>query len=325
MGDSPHIEMEFVSCDLCGGTDHDLLFTKLDSVTGLEFNLVLCRCGMAFVNPAPVEESTPGIYPADYLSDKDIDDPMYLAMLGLLPKPAAGRLLDVGCGKGEFVLHASRVGWEAEGVDLIDWGSPYPVEITVGDLAELPFPRASYDVVTAWAVLEHLRAPSRFFRKIGELLRPGGRFIFVVPNVSAPGMKISCAEDIPRHMWLFSPRTVRAYLSRFGMEAARIRHSGKIYRAYPFGLLRHALLGRSRSERRCAKYENKAVALLRNRQFRSNEVAWFRDVVRELGPVDLALDIADLTLSVCLANLSKLLANYGIITIEAVRTTDEPK
>ncbi len=100
----------------------------------------------------------------------------------------------------------------------------------------------------------------------------------MVPNFEAPGMRRSCTEDIPRHLWLFSPRAVSQYLQKFGMELQSIRHDGSIYSSYPFGLLRQGLLKLWKDDERCSRYDNKSVALLRNRQVRGNVRAWLAEV-----------------------------------------------
>jgi ubiquinone/menaquinone biosynthesis C-methylase UbiE len=321
MNGNTHITTEYVNCDLCGSSDHEILYTRTDPVTGMDFNLVECRCGMAFVDPMPLEKEIPRLYPADYLEGKERTRSKYEKMLGLLPRDSGKRLLDVGCGRGDFIDHAARNGRQPEGVDLIDWDSPYGLPIRVGNFLTMDLPDAGYDVVTAWALLEHVRAPSLFIAKAARVLRPGGTFIFVVPNVSAPGMRRSCSEDIPRHLWLFTPATVRQYLEKFGMEAASILHDGRIYRSYPFGLLRYALRRLGGMETRCAQFENKAVALLRNRQITGNFRPWLAEIRRSLGPKEILLDTVDLGFGVLLSYISRIIRNYGVITVIARKNT----
>ncbi len=311
------IRTEYVACDLCSSLDHEVLFSKIDPVTRLEYHLVECRCGMGFVNPMPVEESIPLLYPDGYLEGKEHREDKYRKMLRLLPEKPSGKLLDIGCGRGDFIHHAARLGWEVEGVDLIDWQSPYPLTIRLGNFLSMDFVPESYDVVTAWALLEHVRRPSAFLERISRILKPDGRFIFVVPNIAAPGMRHSCAEDIPRHLWFFSPEAVNRYLDRCGMEALAILHDGRIYQAYPFGLLRYGIHGIVKRQRSCASYQNKSVALLRNRQIVGNFGSWMSEVLRSIGPVDLTLDALDLAFGVSLAALSMLIRNYGVITVLA--------
>ncbi len=317
MNQIPSVSTEYVPCDLCGSTDHELVYSKKDSHTGLEFHLVACSCGMAFVNPMPTDESIPRLYPDDYLQEKEHQTLMYRRMLSFLPRGQGKRLLDIGCGRGDFIHFASKSGWEVQGVDKLRWETPYPVPVTVGDFLTMDFGHGSFDAVTAWAILEHVRTPSAFFRKIRSLLADDGCFVFTVPNVDAPGMRISCSEDVPRHLWLFSPRTVRGYLKDAGMEPILISHNAKIYTSYPFGLVRYAL-GRLRAKNlTCAQYENKSVALLMNRQIKRNLGPWIKEVLTHIRPADLVLDAIDLAVGLGVSYWARLIRNYGVITVVA--------
>jgi SAM-dependent methyltransferase len=315
---SDTILTEYVSCDLCGSSDQALLYSKIDPVTRKEFHLVECSCGMAFVNPMPTAESIPLLYPADYLRDKTDLTALYDRMMKYLPVER-GKLLDIGCGRGDFINYASKAGWDVEGVDLMDWGTPHTVPIRVGDFLTMDFQGRYYDVVTAWALLEHVRAPSAFFGRVSRLLKDNGLFVFVVPNFGAPGMKHCCTEDVPRHLWLFTPRAVESYLARYGLEARAVYHNDALYTAYPFGLVRYGLRRLWRRATDCSSYQNKSVALLRNRQIKGNATAWLGEVLRSVGPSDVALDLIDLGLGVLLAHASKLIGNYGVTTVVAGR------
>jgi SAM-dependent methyltransferase len=309
---------EYVPCDLCGSSDQVLLYSKIDPITRKEFHLVECDCGMAFVNPMPTAESIPLLYPGDYLRDKTDLASLYSRMMTYLPV-RQGKLLDIGCGRGDFINHASKEGWEVEGVDLMDWGTPHDVPIRVGDFLAMDFPEKHYDAITAWALLEHVRAPSAFFKRVSQLLKDDGIFVFVVPNFSAPGMKHCCTEDVPRHLWLFTPRGVENYLGRYGMEARAVFHNDALYTAYPFGLVRYGVQRLQKRPAHCSRYQNRSVALLRNRQIKGNATAWLAEVLKSVGPLDAALDLIDLALGVLLAQASKLIGNYGVITVVAGR------
>lgn len=311
-----HIETEYVNCDLCGSDDQRLLCSRVDPVTNLEFHLVECGCGMAFVNPMPKEDSIHKLYPSHYLDDKSANEDLYRKMIALLPE-RRGRLLDLGCGGGHFIRYASEHGWTVEGVDLISWNQEPGVPIHVGDFLEMDLPERSYDVITAWAMLEHVRRPSQFFSKVSRLLAENGQFIFTVPNFHAPGIRRSCTDDIPRHLWLFSPQAVTAYLDRFGMAPRSILHNTSIYTSYPFGIVRYAFLNMFGTETRSSRYENRAVALLRNRQIKGNMIAWLKEVFATLKPGDLVVDAVDGGIAITLANVSKLIGNYGVITVIA--------
>ncbi len=310
------ISTEYVKCDLCGSEHQTLLFSKTDPITRQDFNLVQCSCGMAFVNPMPAEESIPALYPDDYHKDKDVDVERFRRLLDYLPRQS-GSLLDIGCGRGDFVKLAGDAGWKAEGVDLIDWKSPHEISLRIGDFLTMELPESHYQAVTAWAFLEHVRRPSLYFRRVSQLLSPQGRFVFLVPNIGAPGMRSSCAEDVPRHLSLFTPESISGYLNACSMEIDRIFHTDQIYTSYPFGLLRRWIIPSARRNSSCAYRQNKSVAMLRNQRFRGNIRPWMKEVAKSVPVADIVIDLADMGLAVLIAKASKLIGNYGIVIVSA--------
>ena len=64
----------------------------------------------------------------------------------------------------------------------MDWGTPHDVPIRVGDFLTMDFREKHYDAITAWALLEHVRAPSAFFKRVSQLLKDDGILVFAVPN-----------------------------------------------------------------------------------------------------------------------------------------------
>ncbi len=315
------IDVEYVPCDLCGSLDHEHLVKKLDPVTSQEFNLVLCGCGMMMVNPAPKAERIKDIYPSDYHQNKEKNTRQYSRMMSVVEasKPPGKRLLDFGCGVGEFIRFARARGWECSGADIMKWNEAEELDIHVGDIKEIDFGSKSFDVITAWAVLEHMKTPSSFFERARDLIAEDGKLIFVVPNSKAPGMRITCVEDTPRHLWLFGPDTAEDYLRKNGFKCQRVEHNSRIYSYYPFGLLRYALYRKARLLRDCAIYENRSVALLRNRQVKGALGVWLKEVFRELEYREILLDFLDIGIALTLSQYAKLTRNYGVITVVATR------
>lgn len=98
---------------------------------------------------------------------------------------AQTRLLDAGCGPGGLVKEYVGVAERVVGVDRYAATFQEPAEISTlvgSDLDRLPFPSASFDVVTCSWVLEHLRNPQAVFAEVTRVLKPGGHFLFITPN-----------------------------------------------------------------------------------------------------------------------------------------------
>jgi SAM-dependent methyltransferase len=98
----------------------------------------------------------------------------------------AGRLLDAGCGRGEFMSAFASLGYKVGGVDVSPKAPEFAPEldIRVGALTadNLPFPAGSFDFAFSKSVVEHLRDPDSFLSGIFEELRPGGLAIVMTPS-----------------------------------------------------------------------------------------------------------------------------------------------
>ncbi len=104
------------------------------------------------------------------------------------------RLLDVGCGNGEFLACASAMGWLAEGIDVD------PAAITAATAAgysarqvaidDPSLIQESYDQITLSHVIEHVAAPHEQLKGCFNLLAPGGRLWLQTPNIDSLGHEV---------------------------------------------------------------------------------------------------------------------------------------
>jgi SAM-dependent methyltransferase len=94
-------------------------------------------------------------------------------------------LLDVGCGSTAPVLRNFRdTCARLVGVDLVDLDVEIPgIEFYRSDSAHIPVPSASIDIAMARSVMEHIANPAAVYRELGRVLRPGGRLVFLTPNL----------------------------------------------------------------------------------------------------------------------------------------------
>jgi len=96
------------------------------------------------------------------------------------------RLLDVGCGRGEFLSGFIACGAKGYGVDRSRAAERYcpEAELSTADLEndDLPFEDNFFDVVYSKSVIEHFYYPERFVQEIYRVLKPGGRVITLCPD-----------------------------------------------------------------------------------------------------------------------------------------------
>jgi SAM-dependent methyltransferase len=134
------------------------------------------------------------------------------------------RVLDLGCRYGALT-RAYAPGNDVVGVDVdreaLAEAATLGIETRWADVDEpLPFDDASFDVVVAGELLEHVRDPERLVGEVRRVLRPGGRFVASVPNAFRLKNRLRFLlgrkpEDDPTHLHMFSPADVRSLLGGF--------------------------------------------------------------------------------------------------------------
>jgi 2-polyprenyl-3-methyl-5-hydroxy-6-metoxy-1,4-benzoquinol methylase len=225
---------ETVACNLCGADDARPLFRLRDyrlRVDDIDWNAVRCRrCGLGYLNPRPAPDEIGRYYPERYFSHRGEQMERYVRQAAYVPK--SGRdLLDIGTARGDFLAVMRDRGWNVAGIEPDPKaGNPHAVTIhrtPFPDGCELP--DASYDVVTAWAVLEHLYDPGAAFATFARLVRPGGTLIIQVPNLRSIYSRWALLEDVPRHLYFFSESTLRAYAHQAGLELEQVTHTTDLF------------------------------------------------------------------------------------------------
>ncbi|MBM3285225.1 MAG: class I SAM-dependent methyltransferase, partial [Candidatus Aminicenantes bacterium] len=96
-----------------------------------------------------------------------------------------GRLLDVGCGTGEFLGEAEAAGFSVFGVEPSE--TAYSIArqrhaVVRGELKDISLKEGSFDVATLWSVLEHVPDPFPFLEKVRLVLKKEGLLALRVPS-----------------------------------------------------------------------------------------------------------------------------------------------
>jgi 2-polyprenyl-3-methyl-5-hydroxy-6-metoxy-1,4-benzoquinol methylase len=103
----------------------------------------------------------------------------------------AGRLLEIGCGEGEFLKMARENGWETTGIEVSEAAAGVARksggQVHTGTLEQhLPgLSPGSFDVVVLWGVIEHVRDPARLLQMVRETTRKGGALLIYTPNANS--------------------------------------------------------------------------------------------------------------------------------------------
>ena len=152
-----------------------------------------------------------------------------------VPWVGQGRLLDVGCAMGRFLRLMASVGWSVSGIEIDPEAAAHARKVTPhifhGDPMDAPFAPGSFDLVTAFHVLEHLPDPVAVLKRMLGWLAPGGIAVVEVPNVSGVGGRVFgrywSGLEMPRHLVQFTPETMGALAERAGGRVVAATHKSK--------------------------------------------------------------------------------------------------
>lgn len=235
--------MEKGSCVLCSGETEARISIRANS-GGFPFSYLECQgCGLVFLSPRPEKKEILQFYEQDYYGEglqkfhSWLEAPrLFFAwnrirrVKKLLPHP--GKALDIGCGQGTFLQLLKKEGWECYGTELTEESaaraSRKGISVSVGEIDENRFGPHSFDLITLWHVLEHLPEPPKTLKTLTHLLKKGGILAISTPNIDSLQAKIGRDQwfhlDPPRHLFLYSPRTLEQMIESFGFRLLKLHH-----------------------------------------------------------------------------------------------------
>ena len=270
--------MEIVACNLCGSTRQTPVYRMPDRRFFPQdfFTIVECEgCGLGFVNPRPSISEIQKYYPPEYFQQPDTksheryvhrrfaEEAKYLHEMENGGGPR--RLLDVGCANGDFPRFMAARGWIVEGVETSESSQRIQdFKVHTQEFQNIAVNEPVYEAVTAWAVLEHVHDPMAYFRKAAQVLKQGGLFIFLVTNFQSAASRHLFCEDVPRHLYFFTRKTIRQYLEATGFALEKEDNGRSIYKLAPVNWLSFML--RTRVKRQKFSFEN---VPLTKREFRA--------------------------------------------------------
>jgi SAM-dependent methyltransferase len=229
---------EPVACSLCDGRRVQPL---LRAPRG--YHVVRCtRCGLLYRNPGVRPERLGDLYSGrygrfltgGYATDRERRYRLVMNAYAPLFEDGAGRrLLDFGCGAGQFLELAHQRGFEGYGVDLSRDAVAKARERPSGANAYLGAPTSvpeiasgGFDLVTMWSVLAHLATPVEDLMSVRSLLTADGALLILTVNADSLLLKAHGARwggFTPNHLKFYSPSTLPLLLRRAGFEAVVMR------------------------------------------------------------------------------------------------------
>jgi len=192
------------------------------------YHIHLCReCNVEFAFPQPTDTELASIYTSSYFLGSESESAarqvaqmkratakLYLDAIAQFIDVQRPRLLELGCGSGDFLVEAQHRGFGAEGLEYSEHAAQVANSrlgrnaVLVGSVDTADLPSQGYDVVAGFDVIEHVRSPKHSVRSIYSLLKPRGIVAIVTPSLDSWSRRV-----LGRHWMEYKPEHI-TYLSR---------------------------------------------------------------------------------------------------------------
>lgn len=242
-------------CNFCDTDDHTVLAgIKIPLASEPSFMVRCNGCGLAYMNPSCTIEEEKDFYAHDYCKvaeerhwHENRSPYFEQAFQHIETSFQTDKLLDVGCGKGYFLEMARKRGWKVYGVDPSQEAVLYArnslgLDAFAGELKDAHLESESFEVITAWNVLDHMYDPWGDIQEMSRVLKRGGLlglrvlnldfhlFLYHLSNVlgviSVGRLNLSPLVGFHPHM--FSSRCIKKWLERAGFVDIRVENSALV-------------------------------------------------------------------------------------------------
>jgi SAM-dependent methyltransferase len=150
-----------------------------------------------------------------------------------LAERSPGRLVDVGCGRGDLGAYLVERGWAVIGIEpsanACEAARVRGVDAHQGTIETVEFEQGAYDAAVFRHSLEHVTDPVAALRRAREALRPGGLVLISVPNFGCWQRRRFGSRwyhlDLPRHRVHFTRDAIDKALERAGLQPVSITTS----------------------------------------------------------------------------------------------------
>lgn len=241
--------IHYSQCPVCGsGSLAEVLQCKDYTVSHEQFSIIECQdCSLRFTQDVP-RQAHIGVYyqSENYISHSDTDkgliSKLYKAVRKITLKTklhivesnvcskSTKAILDIGSGTGAFLNTMKAEGWSVVGLEP-DAGARANALKLYNLTAETPdklfqLPENTFDAITMWHVLEHVEQLQEYIARCYQLLTADGTLFIAVPNYTSSDAKkygpYWAAYDVPRHLYHFSPASVKKLVGQHGFQVKKI-------------------------------------------------------------------------------------------------------
>lgn len=233
-------------CPLCK-SGRFLNYTEITDHAVSKENFMLCKCSdcqLVFTNPRPSEEGIGPYYNfPEYFSHEDkaknLTQRIYQKVRAYSISKKVnhiekfkkkGKILDYGCGTGEFLKAAKKQGWKVAGVEPNEKARiqanlklKNKIKSSIEDIKK----DSEFDIITLYHVLEHIHDLRKTIKKIITHLNPDGYLIIAIPNYDSWDGKLYgktwAGWDVPRHLYHFNSTALENFRDILDLELKEIK------------------------------------------------------------------------------------------------------
>ncbi len=161
---------------------------------------------------------------------------MFVSSSGIHNTPN-GKILDLGCGNGDFLLEMKYLNWNVTGIEVDDTaaeeGRQVGLNIITGTLEKGTFEDDRFDVIYTNNVIEHLPNPIEILVTCYKILKPGGFLIIKTCNNESFAHILFKENyrglEIPRHYFVYSPSSIKILAKKTGFVTKSVTTSFNEY------------------------------------------------------------------------------------------------
>lgn len=219
---------------------------------GRRYAITRCiNCGFMFLDPMPGKDVLDDIYDGEgyfdnyyagagktkgYIAGMEDRRGQDTAIINIIRDfKVNGKLLDIGCASGSFLITAKDAGYDVFGIEPSRKMAGYAkdmfgLDVCCGTLAEAGFEDRSFDIVYAGDVLEHIPELETDIENIKRLLADKGILVINQPltynrslyniflQINMLFKRNRFAPNPPSHLWEFNAATLNRFLKKAGLE-----------------------------------------------------------------------------------------------------------
>ncbi len=229
-------------CPLCDQASDGTVFAERQG-----FTYARCpNCTMVYMSPRLIDEihdhrmrNDPNARNSFHAQLAQAENPEDRSLKALIMRLKAavprGKLIDIGCGLGKFLLLGRTAGYVVSGIELHAFAAAQArsngLTVLEKDLQDLDLAPGSIDLVTSFDLIGKLQTPLAFLREVHRVLKPKGRLLLTCPNMESLAAQLLGVENVdaleaPTQINWFTRQTLTAMLRQANFRVLDISSNG---------------------------------------------------------------------------------------------------